>query len=179
MENNLDVGIVDGEEFENEESAESSEKWTIEDDQAAEWAVKKIKEARAEAVRWRQYYSEMILKAEESAKRTEDFLTEKLRKYFNKVPHKETKTTEKYPLPSGDLILRKPKTVWNHDDDTLLEWLKENGFSEFVKVTEKPDWAGFKKRLVEGSDGILCDSETGLVCDAVTSEMSDSDFKVM
>lgn len=152
--------------------------WVIENDQEADWAIKKIKEAQAEADRWREYYNAMTAKVEEKSEQTKSFMMARLREYFDKVPHKDTKTTEKYPLPSGDLIFKKPKKVFNHDDSVLLNWLKENGFFEFVKVTEKPDWAGFKKRLTEDSNGIICDSETGLVCDAVTSEMSEPDFEV-
>lgn len=168
--------VLDGEIL--EDSADENLQWLIEDDHNADWAIKKIKEAQAEADRWRQYYTAMIEKEEKRAERTISFMKAKLREYFDSVPHKETKTTEKYPLPSGELVLKKPKKVFNHDDSVLLNWLKENGFSEFVKVTEKPDWAGFKKRLTEDSNGIICDSETGLVCDAVTSEMSEPDFEV-
>ena len=168
-------------EIESEEEAEGTElvsRWHIENDQDADWAVQKIQKAKAELDRWRRYYGGLIEKVESNTERTVEFFTERLKEYFDTVPHKETKTTEKYPLPSGDLILKKPKTVWNHDDGELLDWLKKNGFSEFVKVTEKPDWAGFKKRLTEGSDGVICESETGLVCDVVKSEMSDPDFEV-
>lgn len=165
-------------EIESGEDSEQVERWRIKNDQDADWAVRKILDAKAELDRWRRYYTGLIEKVESDTERTVSFFTGKLNDYFSTVPHKETKTTEKYPLPSGELILKKPKAVWNHDDETLLDWMKKNGFSEFVKVTEKPDWSGFKKRLVEGSDGVICDSETGLVCDAVKSEMSDPVFEV-
>lgn len=163
----------------NEENASDIvETWSIENDQEADWAIRKINEATAEFERWKIYYTSMIDKAQKRAERTRSFMLDKLRQYFETVPHKETKTMEKYPLPSGELVLKKPKAVWNHDDAQLLEWLKKNGFSEFVKVTEKPDWAGFKKRLVEDSSGIICDSETGLVCDVVTSAEDPGGFDV-
>lgn len=160
------------------EREEQAERWQIENDQDADWAVKKIQSAKAELDRWTRYYTGLIDKVSNSTENTVSFMTARLREYFDKVPHKETKTTEKYPLPSGELILKKPKAVWNHDDETLLDWMKKNGFSEFVKVTEKPDWAGFKKRLTEDSNGVICDSETGLVCDVVKSEMSEPNFEV-
>ena len=165
------------EEIENVES-EQVERWSIENDQDADWAIRKIQTAKAELERWRVYYCDLIEKMEDKTDRTVAFFTERLRDYFGRVPHKETKTTEKYPLPSGELILKKPKKVFNHNDSELLDWLKKNGFSEFVKVTEKPDWAGFKKRLTEDSNGIVCDSDTGLVCDVVKPEISDPEFEV-
>lgn len=168
----------DGMEILTEPEKITEDGWKIENDQMADWAVKKIQSAKAELDRWTRYYNGLIENISKSTESTVSFMTARLREYFDKVPHKETKTTEKYPLPSGELILKKPKTVLAHDDVTLLEWLKKNGFSEFVKVTEKPDWAGIKKRLIEDSNGVICDSETGLVCDVVKSEMSEPDFEV-
>lgn len=168
-------------EIESEEETEGTElasRWHIKNDQDADWAVQKIQKAKAEFDRWRRYYEGLIEKVESNTERTVEFFTERLKEYFDTVPHKETKTTEKYPLPSGDLILKKPKTVWNHDDGELLDWLKKHFFYEFIKVTEKPDWAGFKKRLTEDSNGVICESETGLVCDVVKSELSDPGFEV-
>lgn len=164
--------------YEEGRESERVEYWHIENDQDADWAVRKIQKAKDELERWRQYYNGMIEKVENDTARTVGFFTGKLAEYFATVPHTETKTTEKYPLPSGELILKKPKTVLTHDDVTLLEWLKKNGFSEFVKVSEKPDWSGFKKRLTEDSNGVICDSETGLVCDVVKAEMNDPTFEV-
>lgn len=165
-------------EIETGNESEQDNRWRIENDQDADWAIRKIQKATAELDRWRQYYNGLIEKVENETDRTVAFFTDRLSEYFGKVPHKETKTMEKYPLPSGDLVLKKPKAVWNHDDATLLDWMKKNGFSEFVKVTEKPDWAGFKKRLTEDSNGVICDSETGLVCDVVKSELSEPIFEV-
>lgn len=162
-----------------QETTNTEESWTIENDQQAEWAIGKIKAAQADLDKWQRYYTAMIDGVKVRTEQTVSYMTEKLSEYFQTVPHRETKTQEKYSLPSGDLVLKKPKEVWNHDDGELLDWLKKNGFSEFVKVTEKPDWAGFKKRLAEDSNGILCDSETGLVCDVVKVKTTEPEFAVM
>ena len=152
--------------------------WKIENDQMADWAVKKIQSAKAEQDRWTRYYNGLIDKVSKNTENTVSFMTARLAEYFQTVPHKETKTMEKYPLPSGDLIMKKPKEVFIHDDGTLLEWLKKNGFSELVKVKESPDWAGVKKRLTVDPNGVVCDSETGLVCDVVTVGTDDGGFEV-
>ena len=73
--------------------------------------------------------------------------------------------------------MKKPKSVWVHEDDeALLKWAKENGFSDCVKVSEKISWSDVKKRLTEDSNGVICDSETGLVCEAVKATMSEPEF---
>ena len=153
------------------------EGWQIEDDQQAEWAICKVKEAQADFEKWKTYYESMTEKAKDKTEHTVAYMTKKLREYFRQVPHKETKTTEKYSLPSGDLVLRKPKSVWEHnDDEALLEWTKKNGFTDCIKVTEKVNWAELKKRFAENSDGVVYDTETGLVCDAVESKLSKPEF---
>lgn len=163
-----------------QETTDAEESWTIENDQQAEWAIGKIKAAQADLDKWQRYYTAMIDGVKARTEQTVSYMTEKLSEYFQTVPHRETKTQEKYSLPSGDLVLRKPKTVWVHDDDeALLKWVKENGFSDCVKVTEKVNWAEVKKRLSEDSNGVLCDSETGLVCDVVKVKTTEPEFAVM
>lgn len=171
--------VLNEELLQNEEDENGAESWMIEDDQSAEWALQKIKEAQAEFDKWNKFYSSMIEKAEQRKKRTIDFMTEKLRQYFENVPHKESKTQEKYSLPSGDLVMKKPKSVWEHENDSaLLDWVKENGFSDCIKVVERVSWSDVKKRLKEDPNGIICDAETGLVCEAVKAKMTDPEFVV-
>lgn len=161
----------------NTEDENSIETWMIENDQDAEWAIGKVKEAQADLDKWETYYKSMIEKVKARTERTVAYMTAKLSEYFKTVPHRDTKTTEKYSLPSGDLVMKKPKSVWVHEDDeALLKWAKENGFSDCVKVSEKISWSDVKKRLTEDSNGVICDSETGLVCEAVKATMSEPEF---
>lgn len=161
-----------------EEQEQQTEKadWKIDSDQAAEWALMKIKEAEIELDKWTRYYRGMMEKANNNYIHTVTFMEQKLAEYFKTVPHKETKTQSKYELPSGTLMLKKPKAVWTYDEKKLLDWAKENGISDCIKVTEKVSWADIKKRLTEDSNGVVCDSETGLVCDAVKSTLSEPEF---
>jgi len=153
--------------------------WTIEDDQQAEWAMEKILDARAEYERWKAHYTSMLETIKQKTDNTINFMTYKLNEYFRTVPHKETKTQEKYSLPSGDLILKKSKSVWVHEDDAaLLKWVKDNGLTDCIKVTEEVRWGDLKKRLVESVDGVICDKDTGVVCDAVKATTSQPEFVV-
>lgn len=169
--------MIDNVEVEEEESG-YSQGWSVGDDQAAEWAIKQIKNAEAELDKWTRYYNGMIESIKKRTERKIDFMSEKLREYFGTVPHRETATQEKYSLPSGDLIMKKPKRVWNHDDVMLLKWAKENGFDDCIKVTEKVSWADVKKRLAEKDDGTIYDTETGLICNYVVAETTDPMFEV-
>ena len=160
------------------EMAQVDEAWKIENDQQAEWALKKIHDAKAELAYWTNYYNGLIEALKNRTDNTVAFMTMKLGEYFREVPHKETKTKEKYSLPSGDLVLVKPKSVWAHDDAALLEWAKKNGREDCVKTTEKVSWSDLKKSLAESEDGTVYDKETGIVCEAVTATKSTPEFTI-
>lgn len=165
--------------YDEQDTTEGTESgWTIQDDQQAEWAIKQIRAAREDLDRWTRFYTTMIERMKSSTDNKVAFMTSKLEEYFRTVPHKESRTQEKYTLPSGDLVLKKSKEVWNHDDNALMQWAKSNGLSEFIKVKESVSWSDIKKRLTVDSNGILCDSETGLVCDGVTVSTEDARFVV-
>lgn len=158
---------------------EQSTEWKITDDQAAEWAIGKIKDAQAEVEKWETYYASMLEKVRNGAENTIAYMTGKLKEYFLTVPHKEARTQEKYSLPSGDLVMKKTRAVWNHDDSALMQWVKDNGLAdECIKTTERVSWSDVKKRLVETDSGQIADSETGVICEAVTVTVEPPEFKV-
>lgn len=153
--------------------------WSIQNDQQAEWALQKIKDAQKDRDFWVHYYSDLIYKVEKDNNGTIDFFRAKLSEYFGTVPHKETKTQEKYGLPSGTLILKKPKSVWKYDEQKLFDWVTDNGLgSDYIKVKRSLDWADLKKRFSELADGKIVDKETGEICDAVTVEQSEPVFDI-
>jgi len=82
----------------------------ITDDRCADWAIRKIADERSEYDRLKALADEQIAAINEKVaaarKRMENgtsYLTSCLADFFATVPHKETKTTEKYRLLSGTL----------------------------------------------------------------------------
>lgn len=145
-----------------------SETWEIKDDGAAEWAIQKIAEARSDTERWAAHYADELAKIRGRNEATEAFMMAALERYFDTVPHKVTKTADKYRLPTGELVRKHAKHVWRHDDDALMAWVRDNGLvSECVKVKESVSWSAVKARLAESDDGTVYDAATGVVCDAV------------
>ncbi len=149
------------------EVTDESQNFTIADDEAAEWALLKIAEDRAEAQRLINACNSMILKYQERIQKIEEdlkhktgFLQGKLYEYFCAVPHKKTKTTETYALPSGKLKLKYPGPEYVRDDEKLVEWLKKMGHTDYVKTVEMPVWGEFKKTTEVHKDPIV-DEETG------------------
>ena len=120
------------------------EAFVIDSDAKAQWALKKIAEARADRDTWVEWYTEKIRQIKEQTDFDTANLEMMLADYFQTVPHKSTKTQESYTLPGGKLILKKQNPEYVRDDKTAIDWLKANGGDAYVKVEEKLDWATLK-----------------------------------
>lgn len=154
------------------------------DDGLADWAVRKISEERAEYERLRDLGEQQIAaiqaKLDAAKRRYENgtaFLTSCLSRYFETVPHKKTKTTEKYRLISGTLTLKKGGLKATPDNEKLVPWLRSNGLEAFVKVKEEAAWGELKKKLSFVGDVAIVE-ETGEVVDGVTVTEAPDVFKV-
>lgn len=121
------------------------ESFVIDTDAKAEWALRKIKEARADRDTWVAWYKEKIVEITAQTDADTANLERMLLDYFASVPHKKTKTQESYKLPCGKLVLKTQNPEYKRDDKTVIEWLKLNGQDNFVKVKEELDWAGLKE----------------------------------
>lgn len=146
----------------------------ITDDRCADWAIRKIADERGEYDRLKALADEQIAAINEKVaaarKRMENgtsYLTSCLADFFATVPHKETKTTEKYRLLSGTLTFKKGTAKTKLDEAKLVPWLKANGYGELVKVEESTRWADLKKLLSYTGD-IATLTETGEIVEGVT-----------
>ena len=117
----------------------------IDTDQKAEWALSKIREARAERDRMISWYEAKIKEIKESTDFETMNLEARLADYFRTVPHRKTKTTEIYALPGGKLVMKKQNPEYKRDDKTVIAWLKDHDGARFIKVKEELDWAGLKE----------------------------------
>ena len=116
--------------------------FVIDSDTKAEWALKKIAEARKDCAGWVAWYEEKIRQIKEQTEFDTANLEAMLAQYFDTVPHKKTKTQEIYALPGGKLILKKQNAEFNykeHQDETIA-WLKKTGGESYIKVKEELDW---------------------------------------
>ena len=148
----------------------------VTDDKAAEWCMKKIREAEADRAMWKAHYEAQMEKVNESADNAVAYFTARLEEYFASVPHKATKTQESYTLPGGKLILKKQQPKFEVDDDKLVPWLKSNFMAHLVKVKESADWATLKKVVNVSGSGVTTDE--GEVIPGVTVTQRPDVFKV-
>lgn len=145
---------------------EEQEGFVIDNDQKAEWALAKIREEKAEAQRLINvcnsqilFYQTELKKAQDALEQKTGYLKGKLMAYFQTVPRKASKTQETYSLPSGKLKMKFPAPEYVQDKDKLLAWLKDREMTEYIKVTESPQWGELKKSVQVAGDKVCVDGE--------------------
>lgn len=132
----------------------------IDTDAKAEWALQKIREARADRDRWVEWYNHKIAEVKEATDINTANLEFMLERYFNTVPHKKTKTQESYSLPGGKMVLKRQNPEYKRDEKVAIAWLKENGCDQYIKVSESLDWATLKgDTIVSGGKIFTTDGE--------------------
>ena len=129
-----------------EENHKEPEGFVIDTDAKAQWALDKIHEARKDRDMWVKWYTDKIAEIKAQTDFDTMNLERMLAEYFATVPHKKSKTQETYPLKGGKLILKTQNPEYKRDDKTVIDWLKKNNMTEFVKVKEELDWAGLKDK---------------------------------
>lgn len=160
------------------DQAQDHQPFEITSDSTAEWAMRKIAEARNDTLKWQQHFDEQLEKIRKSNEETEAFFTSCLARYFETVPHKVTKTQSKYVLPCGEMVLKHQQPEFVRDDSVLAPYLLENGMECFVKQKPSTDWAELKKHCVLMEDGSVVENNTGLVLAGVTAENRPDKFEV-
>lgn len=124
------------------------------DDVSAEMLMQRIAEAKKEYDRMEAWYKRQLEKIKEKRDATVAWAEGCLRGYFDMVPTHDTKTMRSYKLPSGTLVMKMPGPAFDHDDKTLIPWLKKN-WPEYVKVEESVDWKELKKQLKVAGTGMV------------------------
>jgi hypothetical protein len=150
----------------------------VTDDKAAEWCMKKIREAEADRAMWKTHYEAQMEKVNKAADESIAYFTAKLEEYFANVPHKATKTQESYTLPGGKLIRKKQQPKFETDDEALVPWLEDNFMGQLVKVKKSADWAALKKVCSVTPDGEHVATDEGEIIPGVTVTQRPDVFKV-
>ena len=162
------------------------EGFTIDTDDKAEWAIRKIKATMDDAQR-RAYLCDREIQrytAEKQRilKNAEDstiFLRAHLRAYFEaqSAHHQTTKAgTRMYRLITGKLVLKQQAPEISRDEDALVAWA-EQAEPELVKTSKTVAWGELKKRChAEGTSMVLDD--TGEVLPGVTVTPRAPEFRV-
>lgn len=139
-----------------EEETTEEERWIIDSDSKAGWTVEQIAKKRAQRDKEVEWHLAQIEEAKARCDRETAWLTMKLEEYASMVPMRETKTQKVYKVPGGKLIIKKATTKLEHDDQRIMDDLKRQGRTEYIKTvtTEKLDWAGLKKDYLENGEAV-------------------------
>lgn len=151
--------------------------FTVDNDQKAEWAARKIREARQDTQKWTEYYERQLSAIRRANEDTEAYFAALLADYFETVPHKATKTQESYSLPSCKLVLKAQQPEFNRDEAVLCDYLDKKGRDDLVKITRRADWAALKKTLKVMDDGTCVDAD-GEVVEGVQAFSRQPEFKI-
>lgn len=159
-------------------------RFVINDDHKAEWALKRLRGLQAEHDRivgeCEKQIGEYEAIIERESKRhlaKASYLNALLSAYFETVPHDKTKTMEKYRLPSGDLVLKHPNPKIERDEETAVAHLRELGLAQYIKTKETVDWEALKP-VVAFVDGECVNTETGEVIAGITAAERPAEFGV-
>ena len=157
--------------------SEEEQRFVVDDDQKAEWCMKKIREAQQEAQEWAAFYKDQADKAKLKYESRIAWFEHLLRPYFDMVPHKATATQQSYVLPSGKLVVKQQQPEYVREDEKILEWMAEQDTDmHFIKVKESVDWAEFKKVLTRVGDKMV--TEDGVIVPGITVSEREPVFKV-
>ena len=167
------------------DSEQPRQRWRITDDGCADWALKKIKAEKDELERLTALadkeiarLKEQVEKAQRRYEQNTKFLTSMLAEFFKLVPHKKTKTgTESYRLLNGQLVMKPATVKIQPDDEKLVEWLRDAGHEDLIKVTTSPKWAELKKQItLVGSVAMI--EATGEIVEGVSVTDEPAAFSV-
>ena len=148
-------------------SGKPDEPFVIKNDDEAMWALKKIREKKAQ-----QDTNKAIAKdAVEWAKRQNNRLDDSIA-YFKGLltdyvaPKCEENDKFKLVTPLGRFGLYHTPDSWDYDENALAKWLEQNGYENLVETKVTVPKRKLQSTFVK-SNGHLVDTKTGEVVDGV------------
>lgn len=166
-----------------ETGIEERESFIVDNEQKANWALRKIRQlqekrvanielAENEIERINMWLDDINSELEQSI----DFFTGLLEQYHRRIFEQDPKA-KTIKLPHGKLKMRKQQPEFIRDNDKLLSWLKQSNKTDYIVVKESPDWAQLKKTL-QVAGNALVDTETGEVVEGVEVVEREPKFSV-
>ena len=130
-----------------------NQRFRIQDDNQADWALRKIARARQDMKEAEETAAMEIEKINrwldgqrDESLRTELFFTVLLQEYYE--PRFMTNPDKKtYKLPSGKVQRRTQQPQFDRDNEALLAWLKQRGMTDYIEVKETPKWGELKQQV--------------------------------
>lgn len=164
-----------------------NQRFRIQDDNQADWALRKIARARQDMKEAEETAAMEIEKINrwldgqrDESLRTELFFTVLLQEYYE--PRFMTNPDKKtYKLPSGKVQRRTQQPQFDRDNEALLAWLKQREMTDYVEVKESPKWGELKQQVqVVGEHVVIKDGPLkGEIIDGVEVVHRPPTFRVI
>jgi hypothetical protein len=92
----------------------------------------------------------------------------------------EKKRDKRFRLttPYGHISARKQQPEFKYDKDSLLTWLKDREYKQYIDAKEEPKWVDFKKSLTLTEDGTKAISADGEIIDIIEVQQRDDKVSV-
>ena len=164
-----------------------NQRFRIQDDNQADWALRKIARARQDLKEAEETAAMEIEKINrwldgqrDESLRTELFFTVLLQEYYE--PRFMTNPDKKtYKLPSGKVQRRTQQPQFDRDNEALLAWLKQREMTDYIEVKETPKWGELKQQVqVVGEHVVIKDGPLkGEIVDGVEVVHRPPTFRVV
>jgi len=164
-----------------------NQRFRIQDDNQADWALRKIARARQDMKEAEETAAMEIEKINrwldgqrDESLRTERFFTALLQEYYE--PRFMTNPDKKtYKLPSGKVQRRTQQPQFDRDNEALLAWLKQREMTDYIEVKETPKWGELKQQVqVVGEHVVIKDGPLkGEIIDGVEVVHRPPTFRVI
>lgn len=163
------------------ENEEQKERFTIDNDESANWALRKIKHIQEQAKANKDLadkevrkITDWLINENKALEENINFFTGLLQEYALKQRQADDKF-KKRKLPLGEIKFTKQQPKFEYDDDQLVKELKDNQLSDYIKTKEEPKWGDLKKKgKVQGNKFVY----DGTIIEAVTVTEREDKFSI-
>ena len=164
--------------------AEDKSRFIIDDDNKADWALRKIAESKNEIYKI-SYFADSEINRIEDWERKEkekyessiDYFTGLLAEYASQK-RKQNSDFKSQSLPAGRIRFKKQQPKWNVDKEKVVKSIKSTGRDDLIRIKEEPSMNDIKKAFIV-VDGQAIDEETGQVIEGIKVEDREDKFEVV
>lgn len=160
-----------------------TDRFRVDNDGAANWALRKIKSLQKEKEANTELAREEIAKINKWLEQENGVLDNSishfetlLQEYATSLRQKDEKF-KSLKLPNGSFGFRKSQPKWTMDNQAVVESLEQQGNHDLIRIKKEPDKAAIKKYFKVGN-GKAYDPTTGEVLDGVTVMDQPDSFNV-
>ena len=172
-----------------EKEVTEQERFVIEDDDQADWALRKIRHLKQMQQEKEEFAQKRIDKIQEELNQVEHWRDKQVAKFQEKIEYfeglltqyamklkEEDEDLKSHSLPFGELKFRKQRAKTNYDNEKLLKFLEENDI-DAIRVKKSPDKRKLKKMAVRSGDKLVIE-DLGVVVEGVQIQERGEKFSI-